>query len=461
MSGSGFSSSDGAMTGRAKRICLMGASLDNGNLGVQALAASLIRLIVEADSGAQISLLYGGRQERHHQYLEVGDREVAVDVLNYRMSPRAKLRDHILWILLLALFQRLLPSKGPRERIIKSNPTLDLLCSSGLIGDIRGGDSFSDIYGLRGFVNSNVPLLIVMLLGKKYVLLPQTYGPFKSAPSRIMARFVLRRASRVYARDLISLSVIKDLVAAGDRADVVTFCPDVAFSLASKNPPKPKIEPPLDLADRPNLIGLNVSGLLYNGGFTRDNMFGLKYDYKDFVQRLVVELMEKTDSHVLLVPHTAGSAENWHVESDPFACHSIANSMPERFKTRLHVVIQNYNQSETKGIIGLCSFFIGSRMHACIAALSQGIPAVGVAYSRKFKGVFDCVGLGDMVLDGPSLGLETTVSEIIRLYKDRESYRHIMAAKVETVKQQLRETFRGLICGPGSTESLTSHGAQS
>ena len=49
-----------------------------------------------------------------------------------------------------------------------------------------------------------------------------------------------------------------------------------------------------------------------------------------------------------------------------------------------------------KAVIGQCDFFIGSRMHACIAALSQGVPCVGVAYSMKFAGVFDTVGMERM-----------------------------------------------------------------
>ena len=37
-------------------------------------------------------------------------------------------------------------------------------------------------------------------------------------------------------------------------------------------------------------------------------------------------------------------------------------------------------------------------MHACIAALSHGIPTTAVAYSKKFIGFFDSVGLGDYVM---------------------------------------------------------------
>ena len=31
-------------------------------------------------------------------------------------------------------------------------------------------------------------------------------------------------------------------------------------------------------------IGINVSGLLWNGGYTRNNQFGLKFNYKAYIR---------------------------------------------------------------------------------------------------------------------------------------------------------------------------------
>jgi colanic acid/amylovoran biosynthesis protein len=41
------------------------------------------------------------------------------------------------------------------------------------------------------------------------------------------------------------------------------------------------------------------------------------------------------------------------------------------------------SSSDFKGVIGLCHVLVGSRMHTNIAAMSQGIPTVAIAYSRK------------------------------------------------------------------------------
>jgi colanic acid/amylovoran biosynthesis protein len=41
-------------------------------------------------------------------------------------------------------------------------------------------------------------------------------------------------------------------------------------------------------------------------------------------------------------------------------------------------------------------FFTGARMHACIAALSSGVPVLPMAYSRKFAGLFGTLGYHHM-----------------------------------------------------------------
>lgn len=43
--------------------------------------------------------------------------------------------------------------------------------------------------------------------------------------------------------------------------------------------------------------------------------------------------------------------------------------------------------ADYKGVIGLCEALVGARMHTNIAAMSQGIPTVSIAYSRKAWGI--------------------------------------------------------------------------
>ena len=54
-----------------------------------------------------------------------------------------------------------------------------------------------------------------------------------------------------------------------------------------------------------------------------------------------------------------------------------------------------YEASEIKHEIARMDWFVGTRMHATIAALSTGVPAGEVAHSPKFRGISERCDLAD------------------------------------------------------------------
>jgi colanic acid/amylovoran biosynthesis protein len=316
------------------------------------------------------------------------------------------------------------------------------LHESDFVGEIRGGDSFSDIYGLRQFLFGSLTSIIAILLGKQLVLLPQTYGPYDSGVARSVAKYIVRRSAVVLCRYRDGVSAIKHML--GSNSSIpVRFCPDVAFMLDSLKPENPKISPPLQQDAMSPLIGININGLMYNGGYTQGNMFGLKFDYKEMALKMMVELLEKTDVNLLLIPHTFGPPGN--INSDPDASRDVINALPKEYKARVHMVMDEYDQSEIKGIIGMCDFLIGSRMHACIAALSQGIPTAGIAYSHKFIGVFDSIGSGETVIDARSLDMDTVIQKVMTAFENREALSADTKETVAAAQQKIMATFKELL----------------
>jgi polysaccharide pyruvyl transferase WcaK-like protein len=89
----------------------------------------------------------------------------------------------------------------------------------------------------------------------------------------------------------------------------------------------------------------------------------------------------------------------------------------------------------------MCDFFIGSRMHACIAALSQCIPTVGIAYSKKFSGVFESIQVGHLVAD-PRIINEKKILEIIEnAFDDRQNIKEGLQKMIPQVKKQILSIF--------------------
>jgi polysaccharide pyruvyl transferase WcaK-like protein len=419
-------------------LLLMGASLGTANRGVSALGASLVHLIKQNQPEAAVAMLLSHRRPETFM-LRSNSRQLTVPVFNYRLSPGAGFQQNLFVWLALACLYRMIPVAGWRAWLCRRHSLIRVCAGARLVGDIRGGDSFSDIYGLGNFLMGSLGVLAVLLVRQDIVLFPQTYGPYKSFLARCVARFILRRALVILSRDRESLETLRGLIGDSDR---IRFCPDVAFTLEARLPARLQIEPPLPRTRSGCLVGLNVNGLMFNGGYTRANMFGLKLDYPTFLKRLLLRLINDAETRVLLVPHTF--AAPGRAESDPEASRIVMNTVPEALAERVHLVTAEYDQSEIKGVIGLCDFFIGSRMHACIAALSQGIPAVGVAYSKKFAGVFETVGAGDWVVDGRTMGDEEALIRTMNLFQRREEIRPELMKRVWEAQNQLQTVFREL-----------------
>ncbi len=217
----------------------------------------------------------------------------------------------------------------------------------------------------------------------------------------------------------------------------VMFCPDVAFTLEPEQPQKVIIEPPLKNIKSHFLIGINISGLLFNGGYTGDNMFKLQFDYKHTISRLISMLLEITESHILLVPHVFSDG----VESDLHACLEVQKSLEQLYGGRVHCVTWQYNQNQIKYIIGMCNFFVGSRMHSCIAALSQNIPCACIAYSRKFLGVFDSIGLESFVIDGCSCDEQRVIEKCLDLLNKRDMASNHLMHHMSEIRKQVMVSF--------------------
>jgi colanic acid/amylovoran biosynthesis protein len=410
-------------------VRIFGASLDVGNRGVRALGVSLAGLFATASPGVDVVYHYPGRVSGSRT-VPTSDSDLEVGIRNYRMSPKSRAAENLLIILALAFLHRV-GIRGPA----RGNPWLRSLLDADLVGEIRGGDSFSDIYGVRRFFFGCLPLVSVLLLRRRYVLLPQTYGPFRSRAARHLASTLLRRADSILTRDRNCEAIVRDLCG---RSPL--FCPDVAFTLASRRPDRVTGLPP-ELPRTPGefVVGVNVSGLLYMGGYTGRNMFGLQSEYPALIDKLLEELLQRTNAKILLVPHVFGS------EREEEACASIMRTLAPRYPGRVFAVTEALSASELKWVIGQTDFFVGSRMHACIAALSQCVPAIALAYSDKFRGVFDSVGVGQAVIDLRNTPLSEVVDQTLDAAADRARLRVQLQAHIPRIQHQVRQTFHSLV----------------
>ena len=277
-----------------------------------------------------------------------------------------------------------------------------------MVIDIGGGDSFADIYGGRRLRRMFILKFLTHLAGTPLVMAPQTVGPFKKPVSKWAAKLSMRLCKIVATRDQLSTKAARDM---GLTRDLIEAS-DVALRL------------PFDAPTRttgPKKVGINVSGLLMGGGYTGKNEFGLQMDYPRLIRDLISHF-QNLGTQVHLVPHVIVPAGRLAPEDDYNASMKLHAEFPNTI-----VAPAFETPSEAKTYIAGMDFFMGARMHACIAAFSSGVPVIPMAYSRKFAGLFGSIGY-DHTVDCTSETSEAIKTKIIAGFKNRTS----LQAETET-----------------------------
>ena len=421
------------------KVGLLGASFDTGNMGVSALAESSIKLILKRWPAAQVTLI-GSTYEPQRHHLVLMGKPLCVETLPVRFSKNVLSPYHFFRFAFYGLLAKLMPRSWFKKYVARRNPYFETLYEADVVLDITGGDSFSDIYGMKRFLLGFLKKWLMIFLDKKFILLPQTYGPFKGKLTRMLARHVMKRANMVYSRDRVGVEYATNLLNSHKENGKVRFAPDVAFVLDPREPQSLDLGSLYDVRSKDSVVvGLNISGLLFSGGYTRDNMFGLKTDYREMIDGVVDYLMTDERALVLLVPHVF--TPNRPVEDDPRACREVYEKIHNTYPGRIFITQGRYNHNDIKYVIGLCDFFIGSRMHSCIAALSQSIPAVGIAYSKKFKGVFESVGLEHCVADAYQCDQDELLSTVKTAFENRDQIRMKLNEILPEVKADIFNMF--------------------
>ena len=83
-------------------------------------------------------------------------------------------------------------------------------------------------------------------------------------------------------------------------------------------------------------------------------------------------------------------------------------------------------------------------MHACIAALSQGIPAIGLAYSKKFAGVFETVDVKQLVVDMRGAEVGEVLAAVEKAFEQRDVTTRHLKAVLPRAQRQILNVLEGI-----------------
>lgn len=318
-------------------------------LMLQAILDRLQRRLPEAE----IALTPGANASFHSvaaagawQRLRVPGAPFDVDALSYRLPARVR-------------------SLGRRYGIVTESDVDALLDASGF--------AYGSAWGDTALADTASELERLSRHRKPYVFLPQAFGPFAdTAATRRFGR-ALSAAALVCAREPESRRHVEAIAdALGDRLavypDFTIGLPGIAEAAARQG------------VDRGT--ALLVPNLHMQDERNPDPAW--RSSYVPLLESLARRLTER--GFTVRVLNHEGAA-------DAALCESLRRSVGGAG------VIDEADPRALKGIIGAAGLVIGSRYHACVNALSQGVPCLGTAWSHKYRALFQDFGVAEYLLE--------------------------------------------------------------
>jgi polysaccharide pyruvyl transferase WcaK-like protein len=218
------------------------------------------------------------------------------------------------------------------------------------------GFAFSDQWGPTRAVSLVQKMQLPARRCKPLILLPQAFGPFSDPEVAAVSRALFQRASLICARDTQSYEAVIEL---GAPAELVRKYPD--FTLGTQPHLVPGVKLPKSFAAIvPNMRmidkGAGVSG------------------YLNFLSRSI-RLLQSAGMNPVFVLH------------DAFEDRAVIQQMAST-ENQIQV-LESADPRVLKAILGRATLVIGSRFHALVSSLSQGVPCIGAGWSHKYTELFN------------------------------------------------------------------------
>ena len=252
---------------------------------------------------------------------------------------------------------------------------------------------------------------------RHYIFMPQAFGPFSEPSTRDSIRDKLTHASLVAARDSVSYANIEDitgkfdgLVLRGDFTNTVDTS-DVGNLQISK----PYISKPyMVVVPNAHMLGEHSSHAQWAA------------TYVD-VLSMAIEKATELDLSVVLV--------NFGGPMDQALIDELQNRWPSAHQALVA------SDLEAKVLVAGATLAIASRYHACICALSSGVPCLGTSWSHKYEALYGDYGVPELLLR-PDISLDELANMIDETSQPGAYIREHLIERAGLLQSQTEELWK-------------------
>jgi polysaccharide pyruvyl transferase WcaK-like protein len=260
------------------------------------------------------------------------------------------------------------------------------------------------------------------LVGCKVVCFSCGIGPFPSAISRTLARFVINNCDLVIMRENDSkqlaeeIGVTQPIHVTGDAAFINLVSGDdrAATILNAEQVP----------SDKP-LLGININS--YTDSW-------LNADHKGTASRPFVEIIAEGVK-------SARTATNQEFTPLIFSTHPMDNTIAYKLAEAIGAkVIPNskYLSHDMMAVMRRCELFMGMRFHSVVLASAVEVPVIGLIYMPKVRGLMRQLGCAEYGIELERLQPETISNALVKGWNERTRLKAQQKAVIDELKRGAR-----------------------
>ena len=402
-----------------KRFYLAGHT-NFGNRGNEALARSTLKLLTERFGEVELLVPSYAPSDDRRQWRDSerqGVRFVAVPEFpsTIRWWSRA---DRLAPMLAKNWFPRY---------VVPPRFAKDVESCDGIVAS--GGDVISVDYGVPSLLWNMGFLDHFAQRGMPTLVWAASLGPFVGSEVEQLAVKFFRKLPAITVRETITEAYLHRL----GLGSITKLVADPAFVLDKEIVDLKELE---CASSSDFLIGLNVSPLIAKFRPRGEQSSVMIKEIAQFIRKAVSE----TGGTVVLIPHVGPLDGSTSDNDDHDYLRRVATEVAD-LQSRVRLLPKNLNASQLKFAISQCRFFIGARTHSTIAAFSNGVPTICIAYSVKAKGLnIDLFGDERYVIDTPKVTSESLWGGLQRLVTDEESLKALLKHKMIEWQARAKET---------------------
>ena len=417
---------------------LIGGSINPLNKGDQARVKACVQKLAEVNSDVKVALLSHAFDKDSEIY---ADDKIEIVKAPWSRSDVKLTKMSIVALNTIISYSILRFAQSKLKLPVKAK----LLEYDAFI--LISGLDFSD-FGGRWPIYYCVFLITLfnMVLGKPFMCYAQSMGPIENVWIRKLSRYYINRAKIISVREEHSIAFLKELNIDGSK---VYLTADSAFLLQSTNQNADEVRKRYGLSDAQQpLIGISANPKPFAGPGTGYCSVGIWYKvdnhrsdelsllYIDKMARICDRLVDNYGAALVFIPNCC--AKN---DDDREVLKKIYDHMSSQENTVC--IMDNLTLSETMALMGMCDFFVGTRLHSIILTAIMGIPVLPLVGTSgpRIPGVLKMIKMDEYLHNIITDDEEEIFSAIDNIWQHRDEMKQVLQTQIAIMRRKAEDNI--------------------